>query len=74
VGFLTLLYLYFLFHFNKLCQLAPGSMLADFGVSLDLGREMTEMASYLNKQKRESLDALACAAEAEGRLHTANER
>jgi hypothetical protein len=49
-------------------------MLADFDVSLNLGREMAEMASYLNKQKRESLDALACAAEAEGRLHTANER
>jgi hypothetical protein len=35
---------------------------------------MSLMASFLNKQKHESLDALACAADAEGRLHTANER
>jgi len=35
---------------------------------------MSEMAAYLNKQKHESLDALTCAAEAEGRLYTANER
>ncbi|KIM90094.1 hypothetical protein PILCRDRAFT_171861 [Piloderma croceum F 1598] len=41
---------------------------------LGSSREMSEMASYLNKQKHESLDALACAADAEGRLHTANER
>lgn len=30
------------------------------------------MASFLNKQKRESLDALACAAEAESRLNNAS--
>ena len=35
---------------------------------------MSDMASFLNKQKHESLDALSCAAEADGRLHTANER
>jgi hypothetical protein len=38
------------------------------------GRQVSEMASFLNKQKQESLDALTCAADAEGRLHTANER
>ena len=40
----------------------------------NLGRQMSDMASYLNKQKHESLEALTCAADAEGRLHTANER
>jgi hypothetical protein len=35
---------------------------------------MSQMASFLNKQKHESLDALTCAAEAEGRLQTANEK
>jgi hypothetical protein len=38
------------------------------------GQQISEMASFLNKQKQESLDALTCASEAESRLHIVNEQ